>query len=68
MFVLKMIGIPIIIGIGAFCIADPEAAWEIRHIGQLEYGRPSEDALRLTRAGGILMILSAIVWLLCEIL
>lgn len=68
MFVLKMIGILIIIGIGAFCIADPEAAWEIRHIGQLEYGRPSEDALRLTRAGGILMILSAIVWLLCEIL
>ena len=68
MFVLKLIGILIIIGIGAFCIAAPEAAWEIRHIGQLEYGRPSEDALRLTRAGGILMILSAIVWLLCEIL
>ena len=68
MLVLKLIGILIIIGIGAFCIADPEAAWEIRHIGQLEYGRPSEDALRLTRAGGILMILSAIVWLLCEIL
>ena len=68
MFVLRLIGILIIIGIGAFCIADPEAAWEIRHIGQLEYGRPSEDALRLTRAGGFLMILSAIVWLLCEIL
>ena len=68
MFAIKLIGILIIIGIGAFCIANPEAAWEIRHIGQLEYGRPSEDALRLTRAGGILMILSAIVWLLCEIL
>jgi formate hydrogenlyase subunit 3/multisubunit Na+/H+ antiporter MnhD subunit len=68
MFAIKLIGILIIIGIGAFCIADPEAAWEIRHIGQLEYGRPSEEALRLTRAGGIMAILSAIVWLLFEVL
>ena len=68
MFEFKLIGVLIIIGIGAFCIADPEAAWEIRHIGQLEYGRPSEEALRLTRAGGILTILSAIVWFLCEVL
>lgn len=68
MFVLKLIVILIIIGTGAFCIADPEAAWEISHIGQLEYGRPSEEALRLTRVGGILSILSAIVWLLCEVL
>lgn len=68
MFAIKLIGILIIIGIGAFCIANPEATWEIRHIGQLEYGRPSEEALRLTRAGGILTILSAIVWFLCEVL